>query len=230
MTVSLALQGAAQNTEQGFMNAVRLRNLSGSIYDDFLTGDGNDNVLAGDRGNDILSGGDGNDTLYGDGRVIADTHGTGGSGPIVTYGDVASDLGEVAGNDVLTGGKGDDTLVGGGGDDMLTGGQMRTCSSSVPASGNDHITDFEKKDMIAINGVAGVDDFSDLTIVNVGGSAVISWGTGDSVTLDGYKASKLSAADFTFDAPSFAAASMAMDYGSHGGGGHMTGPHEVWTV
>ena len=37
----------------------------------------------------MLSGGDGNDTLYGDGRVIVDTHGTGGSGPIVTYGDVA---------------------------------------------------------------------------------------------------------------------------------------------
>ena len=31
-------------------------------------------------------------------------------------------------------------------------------------------------------------------------SAVISWGTGDSITLDGYKASKLSAADFSFGA------------------------------
>ena len=113
---------------------------------------------------------------------------------------------------------------------MLTGGQQEDTFVFGPASGDDHITDFEKKDMIAFDGVAGVDDFSDLTIVNVGGSAVISWGTGDSITLDGYKASKLSAADFTFDAPSFAAASMAMDYGSHGGGGHMTGPHEVWTV
>ena len=54
--------------------------------------------------------------------------------------------------------------------------------------------------MIAINGVAGVDSFSDLTIVSVGGNAVISWGTGDSITLDGVRASALSAADFSFSA------------------------------
>lgn len=228
VTVSLALQGAAQNTEQGFMNASGFENLSGSIYDDFLTGDNNDNLLAGDRGNDNLSGGNGNDMLYGDGRVIVDTHGTAGSGPITTYDDVASDLAEVGGNDVINGGKGKDTIVGGGGNDTLTGGQDADTFIFGPGSGNDHVTDFEKKDVIAINGVAGVDDFSDLTIVNVGGSAVISWGTGDSVTLDGYKASKLSAADFSFSASSFAAASFAG--GDSHGGGHLTGPHDVWVA
>jgi Ca2+-binding RTX toxin-like protein len=226
VTVSLALQGAAQNTEQGMMNASGFENLSGSIHDDSLTGDGNDNLLAGDRGNDTLSGGSGDDTLYGDGRVIVDTHGTGGSGPITTYGDVASELGEAAGNDNLNGGKGDDILVGGGGDDMLTGAQGEDTFVFGPASGDDHVTDFAKKDVIAINGVAGVDSFSDLNIVNVGGSAVISWGTDDSVTLDGYKASKLSAADFSFDPPGFA----AMGAQSFGGGGaepmHM--PPEMW--
>ena len=91
-------------------------------------------------------------------------------------------------------------LVGGGGDDRLTGSQGEDTFVFGPSSGDDHVTDFQKKDVIAIEGVTGVDDFSDLTIVNVGGSAVISWGTGDSITLDGYKASKLSAADFSFDA------------------------------
>ena len=67
-------------------------------------------------------------------------------------------------------------------------------------SGRDHITDFKRKEVIAINGVTGVDDFSDLTIVNAGGNAVISWGTGDSITLDGVRASALSAADFSFSA------------------------------
>jgi Ca2+-binding RTX toxin-like protein len=100
----------------------------------------------------------------------------------------------------LVGGKGDDILVGGGGDDLLTGNQGEDTFVFGPASGDDHVTDFQKKDTIAIEGVAGVDDFSDLTIVNVGGSAVISWGTSDSITLDGYKASKLSAADFSFEA------------------------------
>ncbi|HET9638987.1 MAG TPA: calcium-binding protein [Allosphingosinicella sp.] len=199
VTASLALQGAAQDTEQGMMNASGFENLSGSIYADTLTGDGNNNLLAGDEGDDTLSGGDGADILLGDGRVMIDNHETGGSGPIVTTADVAS-LGEPVGNDVLIGGKGNDILNGGGGDDLLTGGQGEDNFVFGPASGDDHVTDFAKKDIISLQGVAGVDDFSDLTIVNVGGSAVISWGTGDSVTLDGYKASKLSAADFSFGA------------------------------
>ena len=49
VTVSLLLQGAAQDTEQGMMVLAGFENLSGSIYADSLTGDGNDNVLAGDH-------------------------------------------------------------------------------------------------------------------------------------------------------------------------------------
>ncbi|HEX6375690.1 MAG TPA: hypothetical protein VFZ91_08205 [Allosphingosinicella sp.] len=228
VTVSLALQGAAQDTEQGMMNASGFENLSGSIYDDALTGDNGANILLGDRGNDTLSGGDGDDTLYGDGRATVDDHGTGGSGPIVTIGDVSTAFAEVAGNDTLIGGKGNDTLVGGGGDDLLTGSQGEDTFVFGPASGDDHITDFAKKDVIAINGVAGVDDFSDLTIVNVGGSAVISWGTGDSITLDGYKASKLSAADFSFGATAPLTAFAAMDGGSHGHHGVEAPPADAW--
>ena len=52
VTVSLLLQGAAQATEQGLMFLTGFENLSGSIYDDSLTGDGNANVLLGDIGND----------------------------------------------------------------------------------------------------------------------------------------------------------------------------------
>lgn len=222
VTVSLLLQGAAQATGAGGMTLTGFENVSGSYQDDSLTGDGVDNVLAGDIGDDLLSGGVGNDTLYGDGRIIVDTHGTGTSGPITTYGDVVAafpdDPDLASGNDALIGGKGDDTLVGGGGDDILTGGQGEDVFVFGPGSGDDHVTDFAKKDLIAINGVAGVDDFSDLTIVNVGGSAVISWGTGDSVTLDGYKASKLSAADFSFgaSAPLSAFAALPGDlHGSH---------------
>jgi Ca2+-binding RTX toxin-like protein len=216
VTVSLLLQGGAQATGAGSMTLTGFENVSGSYQNDTLTGDGIDNVLAGDIGNDILNGGDGNDTLYGDGRIIVDVHGVGTSGPITTYADIVAafpdDPDLVSGNDVLNGGKGDDTLAGGGGDDLLTGGQGRDVFAFGPASGDDHVTDFAKKDVIAIYGIAGVDDFSDLTIVNVGGNAVISWGTGDSITLDGYKANKLSAADFSFDtsAPAMALADLWM--------------------
>lgn len=210
VTVSLMLQGSAQATGAGSMTLTGFENLSGSYQDDILAGDGGSNSLAGDVGNDTLSGGDGNDSLYGDGRIIVDTHGTGTSGPIATFGDVVlafpGDPDIVSGNDTLTGGKGDDRLVGGGGDDILTGGQGRDSFVFGPGSGDDRVTDFAKKDLIAIEGVAGVDDFSDLTIVDVGGSAVISWGTGDSITLDGFKANKLSAADFSFGEAAPAAA------------------------
>ena len=95
----------------------------------------------------------GNDTLYGDGRIVADTHGTGGSGPIVTYADVASlDPLLVAGNDVLEGGDGDDTIDGGGGTDTASyasaSGDGRGRSStfgfgSTGAAGNDTLISIE---------------------------------------------------------------------------------------
>ncbi|HEX8571201.1 MAG TPA: calcium-binding protein [Allosphingosinicella sp.] len=224
VTVSLLLQGAAQATGAGSMILTGFENLSGSYQNDALTGDGADNVLAGDIGSDSLAGGDGDDTLYGDGRIIIDVHGVGTSGPITTYADIVAtfpgDPELVSGNDTLVGGKGDDILVGGGGDDILTGGQGEDSFVFGPGSGDDHVTDFAKKDSIAIKGIPGVDDFSDLNIVNVGGSAVISWGTSDSITLDGYKASKLSAADFSFGASApltaFAAAAGEMQNGRHG--------------
>jgi Ca2+-binding RTX toxin-like protein len=232
VTVSLLLQGTAQSTGIGTMTLSGFENLSGSGANDALTGDAGSNVLAGDLGNDLLQGGDGDDVLYGDGRIAVDHHGVGTSGPITTYADlVAAFPGDpeiVSGNDTLVGGKGKDTLVGGGGDDLLTGGQGEDTFVFGPSSGHDHVTDFAKKDLIALNGIAGIDDFGDLTIANVGGNAVISWGTGDSITLDGYKANKLSAADFSFGATAPLTAFATMDAGGHGHHGFQAPPPDAW--
>ena len=122
ITLSLQQQGSVQASGNGNWTLSGIENLSGSIAGDSLTGDGNANVLAGDLGNDSLAGGAGNDTLYGDGRISWDTHGTGGSGPIVTTADAAAAFGGVPGNDTLEGGDGDDQLFGGGGNDVLNGG------------------------------------------------------------------------------------------------------------
>jgi len=200
VTVSLLLQGMAQATEQGSMTLNGFENISASLFDDVLTGDNGDNLLAGDSGADTLSGGDGADTLYGDGRVIVDHHGTGGSGPIVTYVD-ASELpfGDPAGNDTLNGGKGDDTLWGGGGDDVLTGGKGSDLFGFGPGDGDDRITDFEKnKDTIFFQGIAGVDDFGDLTFTKIGNDVLITWGTSDSILLEGVKLNQIHSADFMF--------------------------------
>lgn len=105
-----------------------------------------------------------------------------------------------AGADTLLGGAGSDRLIGGSGDDFLTGGTGADTFIFGVGSGQDHIMDFARKEVIAITDVVGVDSFSDLTIVSVGGNAVISWGTGDTITLHGVRAGALSAADFNFSA------------------------------
>ncbi|HYJ29960.1 MAG TPA: calcium-binding protein [Allosphingosinicella sp.] len=226
VAASLALQGGAQATSLGALTLTGFENLSGTSYDDTLTGDGGNNVLAGDEGNDSLSGGDGSDTLYGDGRISIVIHTIGTSGPIVTHPDITAvfpDL--VAGNDTLNGGKGDDVLVGGGGDDILTGAQGDDLFLFGNGSGDDIITDMAKKDTIGIVGVAGVDSFIDLTIVNVGGNAVVSWGTTDSITLNGMKANKVTAAMFVFEDPTAPAATMAS---ANFAGGDMLTPPDYW--
>src|SRR4029078_12392910 len=75
ITVSLALQGTAQNTGVGTMTITGFENLSGSQNSDTLIGDGNSGLLGGDLGNDTLIGGAGDDSLLGDGAVYVDTHG-----------------------------------------------------------------------------------------------------------------------------------------------------------
>lgn len=226
VTFSLALQGAAQATEQGSMNASGFENVSGSIHDDVLTGDGFANVLLGDWGADVLNGGDGNDTLYGDGRLHIDVHGTGGSGPITLFGDAeaafAGGIG-VDGNDTLNGGKGDDFLYGGRGDDVLTGGQGADVFVIEFLSGDDRITDFKGVDTIRFDAASGVDDFSDLTLTQIGGDTLITWGTTDSLLIEGVKPNKLDATDFSFGAPAAVASRTVMEARDYGASHHDAG-------
>lgn len=212
-TVSLLLQGQAQNTEQGLMILTGIENLSGTPYDDLLTGDPNGNVLAGDSGDDRLNGGDGDDMLLGDGQIGIEDN------IITTFDDVAV-FGDPGGNDVLSGGKGDDILVGGTGNDHMSGGSGGDRFVVGAGTGADTVSDFEKKDVVAIIDVAGGDDFSDLTIVEVGKKDVlVSWGSSDSVLLGGIRAKQLDPSNFQFDdgGPTMVALSFAAATGGRGG-------------
>ena len=214
ITYSLALQGSAQNTEQGMMNTSGFENVSGSIHADMIIGNSGANTLAGDLGNDTLRGEDGNDILYGDGRTLVDTHGIGGSGPITTWSDISTITGDPGGNDTLLGGRGNDQLYGGRGNDTMTGNQgVDRFVIEGGGSGNDIVTDFALDvDKIVFSGVAGVDDFSDLTITKVGNNTVISWGTADSITLTGVRNTLLDSGDFEFaGSASFAMAARESD-------------------
>jgi Ca2+-binding RTX toxin-like protein len=92
VTVSLALQGVAQNTVGAGHDVLsNFLYLTGSAFNDVLTGDVHNNSINGGAGNDVLSGGAGNDFLYG------------------------SD-----GNDTLDGGAGNDTVNGGAGNNTAS--------------------------------------------------------------------------------------------------------------
>src|SRR4051812_11374178 len=71
---------------------ISIENVSGSLEDDVIKGDGGANQLFGNGGDDILEGRDGDDDLFGDRS--------------------ASFLGGVAGDDLLDGGAGNDRLFG----------------------------------------------------------------------------------------------------------------------
>ncbi len=93
VTASL-VTGAVSDDGDGSTDTLSgIENITGSAFNDTLTGDANANTLIGGALNDILNGGGGDDTLSGD-----------------------------AGNDILDGGTGADTLTGGADNDILSGG------------------------------------------------------------------------------------------------------------
>lgn len=107
--MTVTVNGAASGGTAVGDTLYNIENLYGSVYADFLTGDGNDNILNGGAGDDTLNGGEGDDNLFGgDG----DDDLFGGDGVDSLYGG--------AGNDDLDGGDGDDWAVYSDSDEAVT--------------------------------------------------------------------------------------------------------------
>jgi hypothetical protein len=84
-------------------------------------------------------------------------------------------------------------------------------------SGDDIITDFKGVDTIVFEPSSGVDDFSDLTLTAApGNSTLISWGTGDSILVQGVKPHQLGASDFEFGAAALVSLSDFRGVPEHG--------------
>jgi Ca2+-binding RTX toxin-like protein len=124
VTVSLLLQGVAQNTGgAGWDTLVGIENLAGTFAADTLIGDDNANYLDGMGGGDLIEGNGGDDYIYGGGEGGGHGGNTlrGGDGDDLIYGGLDSDVIEGgAGNDVLHGGAGD-LVHGGDGADIIDG-------------------------------------------------------------------------------------------------------------
>jgi len=108
VTVDLSSGNAATGGEAAGDTFDSIENVSGSAFNDVITGNDQDNQIFGLKGDDTLSGGAGADVLKGD------------AGADQLYGGGGEDnLFGGTGNDTLTGGAGKDSLFGGSGNDIL---------------------------------------------------------------------------------------------------------------
>jgi Ca2+-binding RTX toxin-like protein len=203
VTVSLALQGQAQNTGSGIDTLSHFQNLTGSGGDDHLTGDAGDNVIDGGGGNDVLDGGGGINTV---------SYASAGAGVTVSLGlqgQAQNTIG--AGTDTLfnfqnlTGSAYNDTLEGGGsGASSLTGGAGADTFVYRPGDGAVTITDFshaqgDRIDLSAFTQFLTASDVSSAA-TQVGADTVISTGSG-TLTLKNVQAWSLSPSELVLAHP-----------------------------
>ncbi|MEM8613352.1 MAG: glycerophosphodiester phosphodiesterase family protein [Cyanobacteria bacterium P01_H01_bin.105] len=180
----------------------------GDAADNMLVGTISDNTIAGGLGNDTITGGDGDDILRGD-LNLRSAQGNAGGDDLIFGGAGNDRIGGKGGNDELFGDAGDDYIWGDAGDDLLRGGlghdtlvgdnagRGRGADTFVLAAGEgtDTILDFEVgTDLI---GLADGLNFSELSIGQRNGTAVISFGTEDLALLSSVTASALIETAFT---------------------------------
>jgi Ca2+-binding RTX toxin-like protein len=118
--VKVDLRFSGKQTNVGKDDLIEIENLTGSNFDDRLTGDANNNTIRGLDGADIIRGKGGNDTFFGGN---GDDNIKGGDDTDFINGDDDSDtLFGLSGDDFLYGGDGEDFLYGGRDSDHLEGG------------------------------------------------------------------------------------------------------------
>ncbi len=197
--LTLSLTSAEAGTLQDGSETVTFSEIEqfrlGTQSDTLLGSSGNDSVSGGGAG-DSLSGGAGDDSLAGDGGNDFIDGGTGA--------------------DSLTGGVGADTLTGGTGDDTLSLGTADVAADVVvlaDGDGNDQIIGFEVptdfgdgtwvgNDQLDVSGLT-TDGSTGITVSNVtvsdtvgdgSGDAVLTFPSGDSITLIGVSVTAVSSA------------------------------------
>ncbi len=122
VTVDLSLATAQNTVGAGTDTLLNFENLTGSSFNDTLSGDGNANVINGGLGNDTMDGGAGTDTAAYANAASAETASlaTGGAGN-----DTLLNFENLTGssfNDALTGNTLANVIIGGLGNDTLDGG------------------------------------------------------------------------------------------------------------
>jgi Ca2+-binding RTX toxin-like protein len=110
----------------------------------------------------------------------------------------ANVLAGLEGNDRLNGGKGDDFIYGGRGDDVLTGSQGHDVFVIEAQAGDDRISDMSHNDAIRFDPSSGVSSIGQLIFTQAGNDTLVTWGTADSLLIEGMKPNQLHQSDFLF--------------------------------
>jgi Ca2+-binding RTX toxin-like protein len=199
VTVSLTLQGGAQNTVgAGTDTLSNFQNLIGSAYADHLTGDAGNNVIDGGAGgNDVLDGGAGVNTVSFASAANGVTASLALQGQAQSTG-VGSDT--LSNFQNLTGSAFKDTLEGGGSaSTTLTGGLGADTFVYRPGDGQVTIADFShaQGDKLDFSQSPDFHSFNDVlaAAAQSGGDTVIALGGGARITLHGVSLSSLQASD-----------------------------------
>jgi Ca2+-binding RTX toxin-like protein len=201
-----------------------IENVSGSIYNDILTGDKNANTISGGAGDDLLVGGAGADKIDGGTDIdtvsyagqtmgVTVTLGSGGNyGAAGKGGDGAGDLIKNvenviggSGADKITGSTGDNEITGGLGNDIMDGGGGRDTFIRNNGDGADTINNFKaglsaEADVLDFTTVTGADNFVTAMskAAQVGNDTVFTFDAGQTVTLKGVLKDDLVASNFEF--------------------------------
>ncbi|TQF32037.1 VCBS domain-containing protein [Bradyrhizobium sp. UNPA324] len=225
VTINLAGGSATGDASVGHDTFSGVNSATGSGFDDVYDATGftglnaNFNSFQGNAGNDIISGNGNTQIQYGNatgGVSINLTAGTadgdGSVGHDTITGGVFNVLGSnfndtiigSAGNDGLSGSVGNDILDGRAGNDFLSGGGGTDTFVYATGGGFDFIQDFvHGQDQIDLTGVYGIFSLADLqshTVQN-GSNTVITFDSGDGLTLQNVNLSSLTASDFLFGTP-----------------------------
>jgi VCBS repeat-containing protein len=203
VTVSLALQGVAQDTVGAGTDTLSgIANLRGGGNDDILTGQEHDNVIEGGGGNDVLDGGASNSgEIFGD-WVTYEHAAAGVTVDLGLQGSAQNTFG--AGTDTLTnfenlvGSNFGDVLTGNSGNNVLTGLGGTDTFVFKFGSGADTLTDFNvNADVIDLVDY-GFDNFDDFLATNPFSDTAISLPGGSSIALASVNPNNLNSSHFVF--------------------------------
>ncbi|WP_276017372.1 VCBS domain-containing protein [Bradyrhizobium sp. C-145] len=225
VTINLAAGSASGDTSVGHDSFSGVNSAIGSNFNDVYDATGftgvnaNFNSFQGNAGNDSIIGNGNTLIQYGSatsGVTINLTAGTADGDGSVGHDTIAGGVFNVFGsnfndtivgsasNDGLSGSGGNDTLDGRAGNDFLSGGAGADTFVYASGGGFDFIQDFvHGQDRIDLTGVYGIYSLSDLQshAEQSGPNTVITFSSGDGITLQNVTRSSLTASDFLFGTP-----------------------------